>query len=889
MSTCTALLGPIRSSTLEELKRNPAQLFPELLQARQKANYWMALFRRSKERETRMQETIKKLEGKVKHLEHQLFGKKSERRARSEGTSSSGAAKRGRGQQPGNPAPKRRNHAHLPAIESFRDLPEDQKRCLHCGLPYEAFPRTEDSEMIEIDVRAHRRIVRRKRYVPTCNCPHNPGIQTASREPKLIPKGRYGISVWTQVLLDKFLSFRSSHRLIAELATYGIGLPPGTLAGGLQRIAPMLTPLYLAIKQHCREDHHWHADETGWMVFVIAEEKADHKRTLWVYRSSEAVFFAIALTKGAKEAEAFFGPEAQGIVNVDRASSYKALEAVKAGTLLLAFCWAHTRRDFVDAVRRDPSQGAWAEPWIKRIGNLFHINRQRVAVWKKDPCGADFVEQDARLRADIEKFRTLRDEELAELQTTPSLRRRILTSLVNHWAGLTLFVDHPEIPMDNSEAERRLRGPAMGRKNYRGSGATWAGELAERCFSLFATLVLAGINVRTWLTAYLTACAEAGGHAPAWAERLLPWNLDPLMSSAFGQPQQGYALSSEVRKGLDILAKQAAGATRPEQSPTRPKPSPVVQAQPPPPPFARGVRKRRPRPFPLPYSGRLFSEEELQQVRHLIATSPDANRTAISRQVCQLLDWRKAHGGWKEVSCRVALLRMQADGWLTLPPAQRQSNNGRRAPAHIHAAKPQVAQTFTLPQLGALRLERVTKERSALWNASIDRYHYLGYTPLVGAQLRYFVYAKDRLLALFGYGASAWRLAPRDRWIGWSEAQRNAQLSRVVCQARFLILPWIRCPNLASKLLALSAARLAIDWEQHYRIRPWLLETFVDTSRYHGTCYRAANWINVGQTTGRGKMGRTRLPRKQIYLYPLCRDSKKRFAQADPCPNPLSP
>jgi len=851
-------------------------LFLELLGARQQASYWKVQFQRSKAREAKLQRQIQELQAKVKQLEHQLFGKKSEKKNRSETSSSSGGGKRPRGQQPDNPAPKRRSHDDLPKIEDVRDLPEDQKQCPQCGLPYESFPGTEDSETIEIEVRAHRRVIRRKRYRPTCQCPGNSGIITAPRATKLIPKGRYGISVWTQVLLDKFLFFRPSHRLIADLATHGIELPAGTLAGGLQRIAPMLEPLYQAIEQHCQAATHWHADETGWKVFVKVEEKPDHKRTLWVYRSSEAIFFAIALTKGTKEAEAFFGPHAEGILNADRASNYKALTAVKEGTLLLAFCWTHARRDFLDAVRGDPEQQDWAEPWLRRIGELFHLNNGRVAAWEKDPRSPEFAEHDVVLRARIEDFRIARDEEL-EQEKRSTVRKRILTSLVNHWDGLTVFVDHPDVPMDNSEAERQLRGPVMGRKNYWGSGAKWAGELAERCFSLFATLLLAGINVRTWLTAFLTACAEAGGQAPAWAGQLLPWNLSPSGRQAFQQPLQGNVLPGEVRSYLDALAEQAAQPVSAEV--------PVAEvppvAEPPPPPFAKGTRRRRPPVFPLKYSGRQFSEEQLQQVRALIAVSPDSSRTAISRQVCHLLDWRKADGGWKEVSCRVALLRMHEDGLLTLPPPRRKSNNGRRTPARTQAAEPQSPQEFSLPQLGRLRLEIVTSERSALWNEYIDRYHYLGYTPLVGAQLRYLAYAEDRLLALFGYGSSAWRLAPRDRWIGWSDVQRQAGLPRVVGQVRFLILPWIRCPNLASKLLSLSAAHLPADWEQRYGIRPWLLESFVDTSRFEGICYRAANWIDVGQTQGRGKKDRHRrasLPRKQVYLYPLCQDCRKRFS-----------
>ena len=890
MSTGTALIST-RQSTTEELRQDSAQLWLEWLEMRQQAGYWKAQFQRSKEREAKLQGKIEELEARVRQLEHQLFGKKSEKKNRSETSSASGdgGAKRPRGQQPGNPGPKRQNHEHLPQVEESRDLPEDQKQCPQCGLPYLDFPGTEDSETIEVEVRAHRRVIRRKRYRPACSCPGNSGIITAPPAPKLIPKGRYGISVWTEVLLDKFLFFQPSQRLIADLATHGIMLPPGTLAGGLARIAPMFELLYRAIEQHCQAAAHWHADETGWKVFVKVEEKADYKRTLWVYRSPEAIFFAIALTKGTREAEAFFGPEAEGILSVDRASNYKALMAVKQGTLLLAFCWTHTRRDFLDAARGAPEQQEWAESWLTRIGELFHQNKLRVAAWKQDPQGPEFAQHDAVLRARLEDFRAARDEQLQQ-QPPAAIRQRILTSLVRHWQGLLVFVDHPEVPMDNSEAERRLRGPSMGRKNYWGSGATWAGELAERCFSLFATLLLAGLNVRTWLTAFLTACAEAGGQAPAWAAQLLPWNLSPSQRQAFQLPLEGRVLPGEVRNCLDALAAAAAQPNSFEEGPAEDGPAeegpaeegpaevPPV-AHPPPSPFGKGTRRRRTPVFPLTYSGRQFSEEQLQQVCALIAACPDASRTEISRQVCQLLDWRKTDGGWKEVSCRVALLRMQQDGWLTLPPS-RGNHNGRRTPARTPAAAPQPPQEFSLPQLGGLRWELVSRQRSALWNEYIDRYHYLGFTPLVGAQLRYWVYAEDRLLALFGYGASAWRLAPRDRWIGWNDAQRQAGLPHVVGQVRFLILPWIRCPHLASKLLSLSAARLPADWEQRYGIRPWLLESFVDRSRFEGTCYRAANWIDVGQTQGRGKKnrhGRPCLPRKQIYLYPLCRNCRRRL------------
>jgi hypothetical protein len=284
--------------------------------------------------------------------------------------------------------------------------------------------------------------------------------------------------------------------------------------------------------------------------------------------------------------------------------------------------------------------------------------------------------------------------------------------------------------------------------------------------------------------------------------------------------------------------------------------------------------------FPLKYSGRSFTFEQLQQIREMIAASPDASRAAISREVCYRLDWRKPDGGLKEMSCRVALLRMHEDGLVTLPPPRNGNGNARRYTRRTSAAQPQPIQEFSLSQLGEVRLEIVTPSDSHRWNEYIDRYHYLGYTPLPGAQLRYLAYAGQRLLALLGYGASAWRLGPRDRWIGWDDKQREAGLGRIVGQARFLILPWVRCRNLASRLLSQSSRQLPRDWQVRYGIRPLLLESFVDRTRFPGTCYRAANWILVGRTRGRGKKDRARrreLPVKDIWLYPLDRHAQERL------------
>ena len=273
------------------------------------------------------------------------------------------------------------------------------------------------------------------------------------------------------------------------------------------------------------------------------------------------------------------------------------------------------------------------------------------------------------------------------------------------------------------------------------------------------------------------------------------------------------------------------------------------------------------------YCGRAFSAEDFQAIRQLIEHHPGMRRAALSRTLCERFDWTMPNGQLKDMTCRVALLRMQADGLITLP-ASRMSR--ARSPAHFPptpATDPHTALVQPVHELAALTLRPLAgTAASRLCNEYVARYHYLGYTPMSGSQLRYNVFAGDQLVALLGFGASAWKLAARERFIGWQEPQRRRNLQRVVNNARFLILPWIQSKGLASKILALAARQLPNDWDRRYGYSPVLLETFVECARHRGTCYKAANWTHVGQTTGRGKkcpVHEAIIPVKDIWLYPL--------------------
>lgn len=277
------------------------------------------------------------------------------------------------------------------------------------------------------------------------------------------------------------------------------------------------------------------------------------------------------------------------------------------------------------------------------------------------------------------------------------------------------------------------------------------------------------------------------------------------------------------------------------------------------------------------YCGRDFSTTEIARIVQLMADNPQFHRADLSREVCRILQWYKADGGLKEMSCRVAMLRMHADGLIQLP-VPRRTKPALRPFCSTSATDPQESILHPVHHLGPLSLHLVRRNESALWNEYIGRYHYQGYTPLPGAQLRYFVLLDKQVIALLGFGAAAWQAAPRDDYIGWTHTLRKRHLPLVVNNARFLILPWVQVKNLASKILAMAAKQLPKDWQKQYQITPVLMETFVETDRFAGTCYKAANWVHVGSTKGRGKLGpsgKQSVPIKDLLLYPLRKDFRR--------------
>jgi len=281
--------------------------------------------------------------------------------------------------------------------------------------------------------------------------------------------------------------------------------------------------------------------------------------------------------------------------------------------------------------------------------------------------------------------------------------------------------------------------------------------------------------------------------------------------------------------------------------------------------------------------GQFFSGEVVERIRAVVTSEPTLSRSALSRRVCEWLDWRTPTGQVREVSCRKALGALERRGMIALPPPRRRA--GAECPASGPGPVEAAAFAGTLAELGAVTLLPVVggTAHSRVWNWLLEGYHPLGSGPLVGAQLRYLMHSEAvGWLGGLAFSAAAWQLRARDEWIGWDARARVGNLSKVVCNSRFLMVPSVVVPHLASHVLSLAARRLPADWAARYGEAPVLLETFVDETVHAGTCYRAANWQRVGETTGRGRQDRENRADqgvKGIYVRPLCSDWRARLCQ----------
>lgn len=506
----------------------------KMIEYKTKANYWEAQFQQLKSREEELRAENEELKGLLRKREQQLFGRSSEKNAKQSEQGILNKTLKKRGQQLGSKGHGRRDYQNLPMVEETLELKETHTNCSCCGLPYKELPGSEDSEVLEvINVQAYRRVIHRKRYQRCCSCEKNsdPRILLAPRGERIFPKSKLGVSIWALLLMNKYEYQQPLYRSLEQLSHHGLSLAMGTVTDGMQKLLPFFIPVYDAIVVQSVAARHWHADETGWKVFEALEGKKNHRWFLWIFHNKETVVYKIRPSRSSQVLTEYFGEDHPGgILNVDRYGAYKVI--AKSGLFILAFCWAHVRRDFLEHAKGYVNQEAWALAWVERIGKLYHINNQRIQYTQKSKA---FRTHDHELRKAISDMREALDQQYQDASLLPSAKK-LLKSLNEHWSGLTVFIDDPEIPMDNNQAERGLRSSVLGRKNYYGSGAIWSAELAAALFTILETIKLWEMNPHTWLLAYLHECAMNDGSPPDTIEKYLPWKMTPELRKLFAKP-----------------------------------------------------------------------------------------------------------------------------------------------------------------------------------------------------------------------------------------------------------------------------------------------------------------------------------------------------------------
>lgn len=516
----------------------------EFIELKWQASSWKTRCSRAIERELVLRSELQQARAEIVTLKQRLYGKKSEKSARKDSNDKKRrASSRNRGQQPGSAGHGRTLRPDMPVVEEIYDLSPEEKRCSVCGLARPEFCRTEDSEIVEVQVSGYTRKISRKQYKP-CECERGklPGIIAAAPAPRLIPKSSIGVSVWVEVLLNKFLYSCPTNRLCTDFGYQGLPISPGTITGGLKRLSELFKPLVEAMHAKQMTERLFHGDDTRWMVFETAEGKSGYRWFLWVVQSASVVHYCITPGRGSEVPKKHFSSMPEDVLQIifvcDRYSAYKKM-ANDCVYILLAFCWVHVRRDFLEIARSRPKHRKWMFTWIKDIRELYKLNAARLRYWRESlPLSEQseaFSKRHQKLVQKLSQMVERRDECLQDPKLAAP-KKKLLKSLKTHWTGLTLFADYPQVSMDNNRAERSIRNPVTGRKNYYGSGSIWSATLAARMFTTLQTIQLWGLNPRHWLHSFLSACADNGGVTPSDLSPFLPWEMGDERKEELSRP-----------------------------------------------------------------------------------------------------------------------------------------------------------------------------------------------------------------------------------------------------------------------------------------------------------------------------------------------------------------
>jgi transposase len=431
-----------------------------------------------------------------------------------------------RGQQPGSRGHGRRDYSNLVTEEEVHDVPAEDRGCPECGAQYAPFGE-EASEQLDWQVRLVRVIHRRPTYRKTCKCKVR-GIVVAPVVPKPIPKGLFTSGFLARLLVEKYVLGRALHRIGTALGHEGLDVSDATLVANIRALSVLLAPLDAAIRARNATAGHLHVDETSWQVFEHVADKSNSRWWLWVFVGVDTTVFEIAKTRSTAVLTEHLGIDVSAgaleagrrlLISSDFFTVYQSVAQVDGVDPL--WCWAHIRRYFIRAADAHKELGPWKSAWIERIGALYLAHRELGA-------GEAGSEEHARAQVAFAEALGAMDEARKSEGKDESLHPRahkVLATLDHEWEGLCRHREFPELPLDNNTAERSLRGPVVGRKNYYGCGSVWSAEAAGRIWTTTATAMRAGLNPLSWLTSYLDACARAGGRSPEGTalERFLPW------------------------------------------------------------------------------------------------------------------------------------------------------------------------------------------------------------------------------------------------------------------------------------------------------------------------------------------------------------------------------
>jgi len=483
-------------------------------------------------RNAELQARIARLQSTRSALSQALFGSKSEQQ-KTKGTG------RKRGQQRGAPGHGRTPRPGLGEKQERHDPPKDARTCSCCGKPYVANGERSTS-LIEVEVKAHIRRIVRPRWRRGCDCASSPLEVTAPPPVRLFDNTPYGISVWTRFLFEHCACLRPLSRIAHWMGDQGLAISPGTLADSIKRFVPLFEPLYAAILAHQNTAALRHADETGWRVQEYRRHGRSSRAWLWISVSADAVYYLIDPSRSAKVAKSLFGDTTCTVYVVcDRYSAYKKLARELAGKVILCWCWAHQRRDFLRSVVGHTRLCAWSDGWVERIAGIYRLNKERLdhydparALQRQTPA---FDTAQAALKTAVERLFVDAEAELAGL-SDGSRKAKPLRRLLKHREGLCVFLDKPFVPMDNNIAERALRCAVIRRRLSFGSNSEDGAKFTAIMHSVVGTLSMHGIDVLRWLQAWLTACANNGGKPPHDLSPWLPWTMSEARKRKFTAP-----------------------------------------------------------------------------------------------------------------------------------------------------------------------------------------------------------------------------------------------------------------------------------------------------------------------------------------------------------------